>query len=44
MRLVFVLTWVTVDVDVRGGGFIGREGGHGIEEYLNQKLIAFGGL
>ena len=23
---------------------IGREGGHGIEEYLNQKLIAFGGL
>lgn len=22
----------------------GREGGHGIEEYLNQKLIAFGGL
>jgi len=23
---------------------IGREGGHGIEEYLNQKLIAFGGI
>jgi succinate-semialdehyde dehydrogenase/glutarate-semialdehyde dehydrogenase len=23
---------------------LGREGGHGIEEYLNQKLIAFGGL
>ncbi|KAF9231351.1 Aldehyde/histidinol dehydrogenase [Melanogaster broomeanus] len=23
---------------------LGREGGHGIEEYLNQKLIAFGGI
>ena len=23
---------------------LGREGGHGIEEYLNTKLIAFGGL
>jgi len=23
---------------------IGREGGHGIEEYLNTKLITFGGL
>ncbi|KAG9317736.1 Aldehyde/histidinol dehydrogenase [Chiua virens] len=23
---------------------LGREGGHGIEEYLNQKLIVFGGL
>ena len=22
----------------------GREGGHGIEEYMNVKLIAFGGL
>ena len=27
------------DVDV-----VGREGGHGIEEYMNVKLIAFGGL
>ena len=24
--------------------FTGHEGGHGIEEYLNQKLITFGGL
>ncbi|KAH7931169.1 succinic semialdehyde dehydrogenase [Leucogyrophana mollusca] len=23
---------------------LGREGGHGIEEYMNQKLIAFGGI
>lgn len=23
---------------------IGREGGHGIEEYMNQKLISFGGI
>ena len=22
----------------------GREGGHGISEYMNEKLIAFGGL
>ncbi|KAH0840191.1 succinate-semialdehyde dehydrogenase [Lanmaoa asiatica] len=28
---------------VKQSGF-GREGGHGIEEYLSQKLIAFGGL
>jgi len=23
---------------------LGREGGHGIEEYMNTKLIVFGGL
>lgn len=25
-------------------GLTGREGGHGIEEYMNQKLISFGGI
>ena len=30
--------------DWRLTGSVGREGGHGISEYMNEKLIAFGGI
>ena len=37
-----------IDVALPFGGYkesgLGREGGHGIREYMNDKLIAFGGL
>lgn len=42
--------WVSASMLLRGGFLVanivpaGREGAHGIEEYMNVKFVAFGGL
>lgn len=37
-RLSVEVGWVLILM------FVGREGAHGIEEYMNIKFVAFGGL